>query len=330
MTGDGIRSAALAYCRQVLARTAYFVDSAQTEEDWTARLVVVEERERKGSAEPKRWHALYEVHLDAELRPLYHVKRGYWDKGLPAGGSVEVEPEAVGPPETSAEAALPPGPAEPAEAAGGPAPEAPAVPVERASREAAMEPGPGESSMERAPGESSVEQAPGEESRDDGPQTRLRIGFVAPRAGDGAGESAHDGSEGVERHPGSGELSRAATGCPADPGAGGAVGDVREEARPEMTESDFVGGFPVEVTEGQPAEEQAAEPTEAEVLQEMAPEAGPGGTEGITLTEAPAEVAAPGAPPGPSRPSVQERQGPPRVSFRFASNNDIRSPEEGK
>lgn len=276
MTDDGVRNAALAYCNQVLARTAYFVDATWTEEDWTARLVLVQEKERKGSAEPKRWYVLYEVHLDAEFKPLYHVRKGYWNKALPADA----------------------GPAE-------------------------------------AGTQASAEEVPGEENRDDASQEGLRIGFAAPRAGEETPESVLAEASAVERQPEPGAGRETGPSHTVGPATRDSVGVAREEAEPAVTESVFVAGrkppeFPVEEAEGEQIQEQAAEATEVEVPEERTPEAEPGGAEDITLTEGPPAVAAPGTAGGPSRPLAQERQGPPKVTFRFASDNAVRRPGEGE
>jgi len=130
MTGNEVRDAALLYCRQVLARTAHYLDCARTDEGWAARVIVVEEKERKGAAEPKRWNMLYEIHLDPGGKPLYHLRLAPWNKALPAPQPEEtpapIEAVSTAPPETQdvardpdleglvGEEATPPPPSQPA------------------------------------------------------------------------------------------------------------------------------------------------------------------------------------------------------------------------
>jgi hypothetical protein len=95
MNGDKIRDAALLYCKQVLTKTAYYLDCAQTDEGWSARVIVVEKRESQGAAGSKRWNMLYEVHLSPGYEALYHVRCGPWNKPLPATTAPEPVPAEV-------------------------------------------------------------------------------------------------------------------------------------------------------------------------------------------------------------------------------------------
>lgn len=82
----------MAYIKEVLAREAYYLDGAATDDGWMVRVVVVEKKS-KGSAGGKAWHALYEVCLDEHCEPQYHVRRGFWDRGIPTGPGDTEAPE---------------------------------------------------------------------------------------------------------------------------------------------------------------------------------------------------------------------------------------------
>ena len=82
-----VRERALEFVRESLGRDARYLDSAQTEDGWLVRVVVVERKERAGSLGAKVWYTLHEIFLNADLEPIYHVRRGLWDKGLPSAGS---------------------------------------------------------------------------------------------------------------------------------------------------------------------------------------------------------------------------------------------------
>lgn len=94
-----VRERALAFVREALDRDAYYLDSAQTDDGWLVRVIVVETKRRAGSAPVKVWHTLHEVLLDTNLEPVYHIRRGLWDKELPsdldqAEGSASLTEEA--------------------------------------------------------------------------------------------------------------------------------------------------------------------------------------------------------------------------------------------
>ncbi len=261
MTSERARRAAEDYLGKALGRTIYYLDSVPTDEEWVVRLVLVEQRPRAGGGDPKRWNVLYEVHLDHGFTPLYHVRRGYWDKPLP---NLRPEPE------------------------------------------------------------------PGEEQFENGTEPRLRAGVASPRAGDDAGAADLAAAEGVEGQPDSAQAHAAET-----DGSGGvgvrAEGVAGEEAAPVVSEPEYIAEekepeVPVEPVEDEvPAEE--AEP--GGLTEE--PAEGGAGEPAVVAVEEPLPEAAPEAtaPTGPARPSAQERQGPPKVSFQYVSDEAVREPGGG-
>ena len=246
MTGNEVRDAALLYCKQVLARTAHYLDCARTDEGWAARVIVVEEKERKGAAEPKRWNMLYEIHLDPGGKPLYHLRLAPWNKALPAP-----QPEGT--------------PAPRPEETPAPQPEETPAPIEAVSatetQDVARDP-----DLEGVVGE---EATPPPLSQPTGDKERAEP-ELPPRGEDGSGSSGETLGETPEESLG--------------PALGETPEDIFREALEEVV-GDAAGG--------------------EEVL-----------TPGIG--EAPHPEA------GPKRPAVQERQGPPKVSFRFALDDTIK------
>lgn len=327
MAEDRVRRAALAYMARRLGKDARFVDATPDQDGWMARVVVTEGR-GKGGAAPKQWHVLYEVHLGPALEELYHVRKGFWDKALPAE-----EPE--------------PAPEAP-EAAPAPAPEPkPAAP--------ARAPEPAPAPPDSAPGPANTADAPAkpapveEEGKEDGATTRVRIGFVAPRAGDtveAGGTTDAGGVEDVERQPQPpiGPDAGYGTGAEA-PGERSrekeaiAVTSGREDDRPgeERLEDVEAGGSAESLDEG-PATD------EAEGAETVAGDEGESVLEGLPgLADEPENE--PGAAPGPlgeagqraeptpaatgvPRPMVGEKQGPPKVNFRFVLEGRVRETRE--
>lgn len=286
MGEDGAKIAALGYSERILGRKARYVDQVATEEGRTVRIVVTEERARKGQTEPKRWHILYEIHLDPQHKPLYHVRKGYWSKPLPEPAAV-AEPGPGQPPETTGRAA-------------GAAPEE---------------------------GESDVAFA-----------TRLRAEYAAPRAGVEApgkagaetpGPAAESG--GLER-----QLGQPASREPEERthvGVGQATrGPVAGEEAEQVVSGEIFEEEtnPEEAGEAGAAEAEEGEKPEAQPLEEgpAGDESGPGAD--IILEEETPPPAAAVPVHGPARPPLQERQGPPKVSFRFASDSSVRLPEGGR
>jgi hypothetical protein len=84
MTEERIKDAALWYMKQALGKECRCLDAVMSDDEWVARVVVVEPKERRGATSgPRRWQVLYQVHLGLDGEPLYHVKKGLWDKELP-------------------------------------------------------------------------------------------------------------------------------------------------------------------------------------------------------------------------------------------------------
>jgi len=84
MTEERIRDAALAYMKQALGKECHCLDAVMVDDEWVARVVAAESKERRGATSgPKRWQVLYQVHLGLDGEPLYHVKKGLWEKDLP-------------------------------------------------------------------------------------------------------------------------------------------------------------------------------------------------------------------------------------------------------
>jgi hypothetical protein len=84
MTEERMRDAALAYMKQALGKECHCLDAVMVDEEWVARVVAVETKERRGATSgPKRWQVLYQVHLGLDGEPLYHVKKGLWEKDIP-------------------------------------------------------------------------------------------------------------------------------------------------------------------------------------------------------------------------------------------------------
>jgi len=95
MTEERMRDAALAYMKQALGKECHCLDAVMVDEEWVARVVAAETKERRGATSgPKRWQVLYQVHLGLDGEPLYHVKKGLWEKDLP---EVPAPPPAVAP-----------------------------------------------------------------------------------------------------------------------------------------------------------------------------------------------------------------------------------------
>jgi len=83
MTEERIKDAALAYMKQALGKQCHCLDAVMVDDEWVARVVAVEPKERRGATSgPKRWQVLYQVHLGLDGEPLYHVKKGLWEKDL--------------------------------------------------------------------------------------------------------------------------------------------------------------------------------------------------------------------------------------------------------
>ncbi|MCL6581673.1 MAG: hypothetical protein K6U08_08700 [Firmicutes bacterium] len=89
MADEQVRAAAVAYVRQALKKDARFLDARMVEDEWVVRVVVSEQRTKKGAGGPRSWQVLYEVHLGADFQPLYHVRRGLWDKAVPTEPAAE-------------------------------------------------------------------------------------------------------------------------------------------------------------------------------------------------------------------------------------------------
>jgi hypothetical protein len=84
MTEERIRDAALAYMKHALGKECHCLDAVMVDDEWVARVVAVESKERRGATSgPKRWQVLYQVHLGLDGEPLYYVKKGLWEKDLP-------------------------------------------------------------------------------------------------------------------------------------------------------------------------------------------------------------------------------------------------------
>jgi len=154
MADEQVRAAAVAYVRQALKKDARFLDARMVEDEWTVRVVVSEKRTKKGAGGPRSWQVLYEVRLGADLQPLYHVRRGLWDKAVPAEPAPEQEPDAA-PAAGSPELPVPP--------AEGPEPEA--VPAPGDATVGGLPPG------ESGSGEAGEDTAPAPLGSYGGPET---------------------------------------------------------------------------------------------------------------------------------------------------------------
>jgi hypothetical protein len=267
MTGNEVRDAALLYCRQVLARTAHYLDCARTDEGWAARVIVVEEKERKGAAGPKRWNMLYEIHLDPGGKPLYHLRLAPWNKAIPAP-QPEKTPEPIEAVSTAPEG------------------EGSDFPAPRETQDVARDP-----DLE---GVAAEEAAPPPPSQPAGNEEKAEP-ELPPRGEDGSGSSGQTLGETPEER------------------LGAALGETPEDILREALEEvagDTAGG----VSEG-------ALESDGTVRQSRADDtSGAGGEDALT----PGIGEAPLAEAGPKRPVVQERQGPPKVSFRFTLGDTIK------
>ncbi|HCJ10946.1 MAG TPA: hypothetical protein DHW14_07260 [Clostridiales bacterium] len=95
MTEETLSRRALGYINEVLGKAAHYLDATPTDDGWVVRAVVVETKPKPGpGGGSKEWHVLYEVHLDRDMEPQFHVRRGFWSKPLP--GSPRAEPAARG------------------------------------------------------------------------------------------------------------------------------------------------------------------------------------------------------------------------------------------
>ena len=84
MTEERMKDAALAYMKRALGKECHCLDAVMSDDEWVARVVAVEPKERRGATSgPKRWQVLYQVHLGLDGEPLYHVNKGLWEKDLP-------------------------------------------------------------------------------------------------------------------------------------------------------------------------------------------------------------------------------------------------------
>jgi len=310
MTDQKAKDAALTYCREVLGKTAHPVNVARTEEDWTVKVVV--EEKAGGSASAKRWYALYEVHLDPELqRPPYHLKKGYWSGPVPAAAAVPT----------------------PAPVPGSVAPAEPDRPTPTFEPETA-----------------------GQEGPDHETEARLRTDLEPPRVGDDLGEGAVP-----ELPPGDEQTGRALGApvetpvvqavAPEEPFTGPPAGEnIREEATAPVTRSEREperAGEPAVPAEPEeqlgPAEGLAdnveEEGTWSRPEEELPPlePVGQAATEPVATAGEAGPAATSAGEPGaagdsraqdrsPARPAVQERQGPPKVSFRFAADDKLARP----
>jgi hypothetical protein len=105
LTEETLSRKALGYINDVLGKAAHYLDATPTDDGWVVRAVVVETRPKRGpGGGTKEWHVLYEVHLDRDMEPQFHVRRGFWSEPLP--GSPRAEPGAAG--DTSGEEDSPP------------------------------------------------------------------------------------------------------------------------------------------------------------------------------------------------------------------------------
>jgi len=103
MTEERIRDAALAYMKRALGKECHCLDAVMSEDEWVARVVAVESKERRGATSgPKRWRVLYQVHLGLAGEPLYHVKKGLWEKDLPEVPAPEPAPATKAQPQAPA------------------------------------------------------------------------------------------------------------------------------------------------------------------------------------------------------------------------------------
>ena len=100
MTEERMKDAALAYMKQALGKECHCLDAVMTDDEWVARVVAVEPKERRGATSgPKRWQVLYQVHLGLDGEPLYHVKKGLWEKDLPEVPAPPPAPATKAPPQ---------------------------------------------------------------------------------------------------------------------------------------------------------------------------------------------------------------------------------------
>ncbi len=292
MTGNEVRDAALLYCRQVLARTAHYLDCARTDEGWVARVIVVEEKERKGAAGPKRWNMLYEIHLDPGGKPLYHLRLAPWNKAIPAP-QPEKTPEPIEAVSTAPEG------------------EGSDFPTPREIQDVARDPDlEGVAAKEATPPVPPPQPAGDEEKAEPEPPPRGEDGSGS--SGEALGETPEE-SLGVALGETPEESLGAALGETPEESPGAALGETPEDILREALEEvvgDGVGGVSEDALEsdGTVRESRVDDTSDAEGEEALTPDIGE----------------APHAEAGPKRPAVQERQGPPKVSFRFTLDDTIK------